>query len=139
MSAVDPKIPFTVCRCSSQDDEHPATELNVMSPHTNGWQSQRFSEYPQELVLQLHQPARVRQIQILSHHANIAQRIELFVGTGPNNNPDAARFEKLGYISLDSNERSRFEARELKTVQVDASAPGTAARLRQPCSSRSVP
>ena len=110
---VDPKIPFTVCRCSSEDAEHPSTELNTMSPHTSGWISQRFCEFPQEVVLQLHSAARVRQIQVLSHHESISQRIEIFVGSGHRSNPEACRFDRLGYISLDSNERSRFQAREL--------------------------
>lgn len=30
------------------------------------------------------------------------------------------KFTKLGYLSLDSNERSQFQARELKSVYVDA-------------------
>ncbi len=33
--------------CSSEDPEFPATELNAHSPHTLGWQSARFCEYPQ--------------------------------------------------------------------------------------------
>lgn len=32
------------------------------------------------------------------------------------------KFDRLGYLSLDSNERSGFQARELKSVYVDANA-----------------
>lgn len=32
------------------------------------------------------------------------------------------QFKRLGYLSLDSNERSGFQARELKSVYVDSSA-----------------
>ena len=50
----EPKIPFTVVRCTSEMEEHPATELNTLSPHTSGWLSARFAEFPQEILLQLH-------------------------------------------------------------------------------------
>jgi len=30
------------------------------------------------------------------------------------------RYKKLGYLSLDSNERSNFQARELKSVYIEA-------------------
>lgn len=29
------------------------------------------------------------------------------------------KFKRLGYLSLDSNERSQFQARELKSVYID--------------------
>lgn len=32
------------------------------------------------------------------------------------------QFRKLGFLSLDNNERSGFQARELKSVHVNASA-----------------
>ena len=52
MSKPEPKIPFTVCRCSSEEDNSPASELNTLSPHASGWLSARFAEFPQEIVLQ---------------------------------------------------------------------------------------
>lgn len=57
------------------------------------------------------------QIQILSHQSKISSKIEIFVGEGPTY--DSATFKRLGYLSLDSNERSNYNARELKTVFVD--------------------
>lgn len=69
---------------------------------------------------------RLKQIQFLSHQAKISQRIELytFVPSGsqalsqqiPLNQ---IQFRKLGFLGLDSNERSNFQARELKSVYVD--------------------
>ncbi|CAE7267444.1 CEP104 [Symbiodinium necroappetens] len=35
---------------------------------------------------------------------------------------EAVQFKRLGYLSLDSNERSQFQARELKSVYVDVAA-----------------
>ncbi len=57
------------------------------------------------------------QIQILSHQSKIATKIEIFVGQGASY--DSATFKRLGYLSLDSNERSSYHARELKTVFVE--------------------
>ncbi len=34
-----------------------------------------------------------------------------------------ARYKRLGFLSLDSNERSSFEARELKSVHVNGQVP----------------
>ena len=47
------KLGFTVIQTSGEDVEYPASELNTHSPHTKGWQSPRFCEFPQELGLQL--------------------------------------------------------------------------------------
>ena len=89
------------------------------SPNTRGWQSVKFSEYPQELGFELvgANEFRISQVQILSHQSKIAKKIEIFIGSGPNYH--SASFKRLGYLSLDSNERSSFQARELKTVYID--------------------
>lgn len=58
------------------------------------------------------------QVQILSHQSKIATQIELFVGHG--HTYRSAQFRRLGYLSLNKNERSDYQARELKSVYVDA-------------------
>lgn len=40
---------------------------------------------------------------------------------------ESAQFRRLGYLSLNSNERSKFQARELKSVYVNA--PGQYLRM----------
>ena len=40
----------------------------------------RFCAYPQELVLALHTPARLAQLQLLVHESKIASQIELYAG-----------------------------------------------------------
>jgi len=68
----------------------------------------RFGEYPQEIGIAFVDGAvNVSQIQLLSHQSKIATRIELFVGTG--NDYYEAQFTRLGYLSLDSNERSQYK------------------------------
>ncbi|CAM9367201.1 unnamed protein product, partial [Hapterophycus canaliculatus] len=119
------KLRFAVCYCSGEEPEYPVDELNSHSPHTRGWQSPQFCDYPQELGLAWEAPARVSQVQILSHQSKIATQIELFVGHG--DSYESAHFRRLGYLSLDSNERSKYQARELKSVYVDA--PGQYLRM----------
>ena len=57
---------------------------------------------------------QLSQVQLLSHQSKISTRIELYMGTGPEYM--RCQFTRLGYLSLDSNERSAFKARELKSV-----------------------
>ena len=112
------KIRFRSVYFSSEDNGYPAEELNVHSPNTRGWQSVKFAEYPQELGFELIQGEhRLSQIQILSHQSKISSKIEIYVGAGSSYH--TATFKRLGYLSLDSNERSSFQARELKTVYID--------------------
>lgn len=111
-------IRFQVIYCSSEDDEYPAEQLNSVTPNTRGWQSVRFCPFPQELGFQfIDGEAHLTQIQILSHQSKISSKVEIFVGVGASY--ETAKFKRLGYLSLDSNERSSFQARELKTVFID--------------------
>ena len=118
------KLRFKVCYCSGEDPDFPASELNAHTPHTRGWQTPRFCEYPQEIGIQFASVSDVQQLQVLSHQSKIATRIEIFVGTAVEGDPrpaySRARFKRMGYVSLDPNERSNFQARELKTVQFNA-------------------
>ena len=61
------KIPFQIVSASSADEQHPASELNHHGPLVNGWQSNRFCSYPQELIVQFEHIARIRRVQLLSH------------------------------------------------------------------------
>lgn len=103
---------------TSESPENPASQLNTVNPSTKGWQSARFCQYPQQLGFEiLDGPVKINQIQILSHQSKISSKLEIFIGNG--NSYDTADFKRLGYLSLDSNERSSYKARELKTVFVD--------------------
>ncbi len=72
---------------------------------------------------------RLKQLQFLSHQSKIASKVELFTfvpsGSQALNSQiplNEIQFKRLGYLSLDSNERSGFQARELKSVYVDSMA-----------------
>lgn len=55
---------------------------------------------------------RIRQLQILSHQAKIASRMDVYVARGPD--LDTCKFSRLGRVSLDSNERSEFKVRRAR-------------------------
>jgi centrosomal protein CEP104 len=109
---------YKVVSFSSEDGDYPAAQLNTVSPSTRGWQSVRFCPYPQELGFEmLDGYVIISQIQLLSHQSKISNKVEIFIGEGSSYR--TATFKRLGYLSLDSNERSNFQARELKTVFID--------------------
>ena len=60
---------------------------------------------------------QISQLQLLSHQSKISSKLEIFIGQGTSYR--TANFSRLGYLSLDNNERSSFQARELKTVFID--------------------
>eukprot|EP01038_Epipyxis_sp_PR26KG_P015610 gene15610-21093_t len=104
----------------SEDEDYPADQLNSVKPNTRGWQSVRYCTYPQEIGFEfLDGEIQLKQIQLLSHEYKISSKVEIFIGTG--SHYDSAKFKRLGYLSLNSNERSSYQARELKTVYVDYS------------------
>ena len=114
------KLRFKTIFYSGEDNEYPAEQLNVHSPNTRGWQSPRFCEYPQELGFVLESGnCRINQVQILSHQSKISTKVEIFMGYG--SDYATTNFHRLGFLTLDNNERSSYQARELKTVYIDHS------------------
>jgi len=123
------QLSYKVVKCTSEDAQYPVSELLAASPNTRGWQTAPHCEYPAEVGLEFDSPVHLRQVKFLSHQTKIATKIELFTSL-PLLSEDgevethyaACSFKRLGYLSLDSNERSQFQARELKTVDVDIRA-----------------
>ena len=120
------KFKYRIIYGSGEDPDFPVTELLDPSVNSRGWQSQKFCTYPQEIILQFPSVINLKQLQFLSHQSKISQKIELFT-FNPNTAPTSTQqiplneiqFKKLGYLTLDSNERSGFQARELKSVHID--------------------
>lgn len=92
--------------------------------HTTTSSLRRFTTFPQEIVIAMEEPVHIQQIQILSHEYKIATKVEVHVGTPSAGDPEARRcnFRRLGYLSFDSNRRSNFQARELKSVMLNTVA-----------------
>lgn len=115
------KLPFRIIDFTGEDPQYPVTELLTSSPQSKGWQSERFCDWPQHLILQFFSPVRLKQLQFLSHQAKISSKIELFAALPTNKSQSLVdlEYKKLGYLALDSNEKSGFQSRELKTVYLD--------------------
>lgn len=125
MAASNARLKYRIVRCTSEEPDFPVSELLAHSQQTKGWQTARYCDFPQEVCLQFESPVHLRQVQFLSHQSKIATKIELFTGLTPASGPcqlEAVQFKRLGYLSLDNNERSQFQARELKSVYVDVVA-----------------
>lgn len=115
------KLRFEVASCSSEDERFPAAELEAHASSSRGFMTVRNCAYPQELVLRLDAPARLTQVQLLSHQTHIATKMELFVSSETQLD-HAAKFIRLGFLTLKPNTESRYMARELKTVHIDQEA-----------------
>ena len=117
------KLRFRIVECSGEDPQHPVSELLTGSPQSSGWQSQRFCTFPQYITFQFMTPVRLKQLQFLSHENKIPTKLELYTAVGDyksNLSLNDTKFKKLGYLSLDTNEKSGFTLRELKTVYIEA-------------------
>ncbi|PAA58082.1 hypothetical protein BOX15_Mlig000020g2, partial [Macrostomum lignano] len=114
--------PFSIIHCSSQDAGHPATALQSPSPWSTGWLSAKFCLYPQELVLGLEEPLKVRKIQLVSHPHCIASKVEFYIGDCPPDEPrhvNNVRWSRLGHVALLSNQSGK-QRRELKSIHLEA-------------------
>ncbi|KAK9826468.1 hypothetical protein WJX81_002603 [Elliptochloris bilobata] len=115
------KLHYTIYSCSGEDPSYPATELLRNSTDARGWQSPKGAPFPVEVAVALEQPSHLERVQILSHEFKIAERLELFAGVVPSGGGEP-QWTRLGSIGLDPNERSGFQARELKTVGLRVAA-----------------
>lgn len=106
--------------------------------------------YPQELTLRFDSFSRIRQIQILCHESKvkaqtgsivtggfsrqICSRMEICVGVivSESEEEEQVDWKTLGSLSFDTNERSGFLARELKSVHVTSEGDIMKLRLFEP-------
>lgn len=119
--SVNQKVSFHIGGCTGEDLDYPARELLGGSAHGRGWQSPRFCSWPQELVIALDRPSTLSSIQVLCHEYKIPRFVTIFVSSMPCNStdPSTAVERRLGHVRMDDNQRSSYQARELKTVQLD--------------------
>ena len=115
------KLPYTISSVSSEDQDHPATELLVQHPDSPGWQTERYSQFPQEIELQLSAPARLVQLQVLSHEFKTPRTAVIYASSLPPgcSDPSEAVEKRLGYLHFGDAERAGFQTRELKTITLE--------------------
>ena len=119
------KLKYKIVYWSSEDPEYPVTQLLSTNPQNRGWQSPKFCEYPQEIILQFTNIAKLTQIQFLVHEFKIPTSISLsyYMPEGPDVLSTKlkltnVRFLSLGVVDFADNEQSDFKARELKSVSM---------------------
>lgn len=115
------KIPFIVFSVTSDNQRNSINDL-VNFENTSGWISSRFCDYPQEIIIQFLSPIFLKQINLTIHENKIPTKIEFF-SYFPNSymNKYALnmnKFNPLGYICLDNNEKNSFNAREYRKIYI---------------------
>ena len=121
-------LSFDVVEVTSEDPSHLATELlnSSTSGDGNGWRSEKDPQSPQEIVLKLLPPSSTIQLsslKLLCHEYLIPQKIEIIVASNEGREPAdsfaaCSDIRRLGYVFLETNEKSNYEARELKSVSI---------------------
>ena len=117
------KLDHKLIESTTEDNEHPLREL-IKGLKGVGWFSSRFSQFPQEIYIQFTQPVLLRQINMVIHEKNIPAQIKFYTYFPENNNEIIGNYHKvhykyIGFIKMDTNERSQFRARESRKVYVN--------------------
>ena len=115
---------FKIIESTTEDIEHPLREL-TKGLKGKGWQSSRFSQFPQEIYIQFIQPVTIRRIDIITHEKNIPSQIK-FYSYCPKNNDEIVKnyhqvsYNYVGFIKMDTNERFNFRTRESRKVYINS-------------------
>ncbi|CAI2386351.1 unnamed protein product [Moneuplotes crassus] len=116
------ELQFRVFSYSSQEDEGTAENLSLNGDIEGnpGWHSQRFCQYPQELIIYFNSPVKLSKLVLLSHQNKIASQVDLYsYHPSFENAISASKYKRLGKFSLDENSKSNYQARESKSVYLD--------------------
>jgi hypothetical protein len=130
-SSLHAPLSFTVVKASSEENGfEAASAFAVYSPTGNGWQSNvNDKSDAKTLVLKVqHNDTEhiVHALEIVGHEKFIPEKIEISLGIYDGEAP--ASFDQctsicnLGYITLDSNERSGYLSREQKYIPINKRA-----------------
>ena len=120
-------INFDVIRCTSADPSYPAQNLHTSSIQQKGWVCERFSDYPQRLILELkHSAYKVEKLDLIAHQHLVPRQVDIYIGgaphdqTGVDSDVDYIKWTLLGHITFASPEGRGSAARELKGVFLEA-------------------
>lgn len=123
-------LPYSVVKVTSEEKGFEASALSAYLPDASGWQSNANERSDtQTLVLQIqHKDEKciIHALEIICHENKIAEKVEISLGIYEGGVPCLFDHCKsichLGYITLDSNERSGFLSREQKIVPIEKQA-----------------
>jgi len=117
------KLDHRFIESTTEDNEHPLREL-LKGLKGQGWFSSRFSQFPQEIYIQFSQPVLLRQINMVIHEKNIPSQIKFYSYYPEKENEiignyHRAKYKYIGFIKMDTNERSQYRARESRKVYIN--------------------
>lgn len=124
-------LSFTVVKASSEENGfEAASAFAVYSPTGNGWQSNANDKSDAKtLVLKIQKNDAehiVHALEIVGHEKFIPEKIEvslgIYDGEAPSSFDQCTSICNLGYITLDSNERSGYLSREQKYIPINKRA-----------------
>ncbi len=118
------KLNFRIIESTTEDLEHPLMELKK-GLKGRGWQSSRFSQFPQDIYIQFPQPVIIKRIDIITHEKKIPSQIKFFTYYPKNNdefvkNIHQVNYNYIGFIKMDTNERYNFVTRESRKVYINS-------------------
>ena len=124
LNDINNKLDFRIIESTTEDIEYPLTELKK-GLKGKGWQSSRFSQFPQEIYIQFFQPVIIRRIDIITHEKKIPCQIK-FYSYCPKNNDEPIKnyhqvnYNYIGFIKMDTNERFNYKTRESRKIYINS-------------------
>ena len=117
------KLDFKFIESTTEDAEHPLLELKK-GLKGKGWQSSKFSQFPQDIYIKFPQPVFIKRIDIIAHEIYIPSQIKFYSycpkdNEGNNKNYRQANYNYVGFIIMDTNERNDYKIRESRKVIIN--------------------
>ena len=118
-----PLLKYRIIGASTEDPENPFYSI-ISGLKNDGWASVRYCTYPQELLIQICRPCRLRQIHLVFHEYKIPTKLEFYYFFPKTFNDfnlpiDDIIFEKMGHIIPSSNIKNKFKSRELIKIFIN--------------------
>ena len=123
---------------SSQDPKHHGNSIksNLTGQLGEGWLSNRYCAYPQEILIKFPTEVNIRQLNILINESKIPKKIELIncIPVGKKNKilingdknikliPSEFMYENIGYINFSSNAENKYKLRELRKIYINVNS-----------------
>ena len=140
-------LDYSFISFSSQDPTHPinAIKNNLNRPLNEGWLSNRYCAYPQEILIKFPTEVNIRQLNILINESKIPKKIELIncIPIGKKNKilingdknikliPSEFMYENIGYINFSSNAENKYKLRELRKIYINVNSEYLKFRIHQ--------
>jgi len=117
------KLDFKFIESTTEDAEYPLMELKK-GLKGKGWQSLKFSQFPQDIYIKFSQPVFIRRIDIITHEKYIPSQIKFYSYCPKDNegiikNYHQANYKYVGFIIMDTNERNDYKIRESRKIFIN--------------------